>query len=71
MRTVSGLSIEETSDSESLKDALVHSIVRDWRSAPLQAADRAFCHFATELTLQQSNMTARDLDRLRAHGFDD
>ena len=46
-------------------------MARDWRSAPLSAADRALCGFAAKLTHDQHRMTPADLDELRAHGFDD
>ena len=49
----------------------MHAVVRDWRTAPLSASDRALCDFASQLTLAQQTMTPGDLDRLRAHGFDD
>jgi uncharacterized peroxidase-related enzyme len=45
--------------------------VRDWRSAPLRAADLALCHHAAKLTHHQRQVTASDLAQLRAHGFDD
>ena len=46
-------------------------MARDWQSASLEPEDRALCTFAADLTHRQSTMTASDLDRLRAHGFDD
>lgn len=52
-------------------DAFVHAVARDWRSAPLSPGDRALCEFASKLTLRQQEMAPDDLDRLRAHGFDD
>jgi len=52
-------------------DAYVHAVVRDWRSAPLSAADRALCEFGAKLTTDQRRMTPADLDHLRAAGFDD
>jgi uncharacterized peroxidase-related enzyme len=52
-------------------DAYVHAVARDWRSAPLSAADRALCDFAAKLTTDQQRMAPADLDRLRAQGFDD
>jgi len=56
---------------ESDADAFVHAVARDWRSAPLSAADRALCAFAAKLTHDQQRMTPTDLDRLREHWFDD
>jgi len=52
-------------------DAFVHAIARDWRDAPLSVVDRMLCEFAAKLTHHQHNMTAADLDGLRAHGLDD
>ena len=52
-------------------DALVHAVASDWRTAPLDDEDRALCAFAAKLTHDQQRMTPRDLDGLRAHGFDD
>ena len=49
----------------------MHALVRDWRSAPLSAADHALCAFAAKLTRDQQAMSSTDLDTLRAHGFDD
>lgn len=52
-------------------DRFVHAVVRDWRTAPLSAADRTLCAFAVKLTARQREMSPDDLDALRAHGFDD
>jgi uncharacterized peroxidase-related enzyme len=49
----------------------VHAVVRDWRRAPLSDADRELCELAEKLTHRQHEMSAGDLDRLRARGFDD
>lgn len=46
-------------------------MARDWRSAPLDAADRELCEFAAKLTSRQGEVAAEDLDRLRECGFDD
>lgn len=52
-------------------DAFVHAVARDWRTAPLNPADRALCEFAAKLTHRQQEMTPGDLETLRAQGFDD
>jgi uncharacterized peroxidase-related enzyme len=52
-------------------DALVHAIVRDWRTAPLSAADKALCSYAEKLTLHQDEIEKADIDILRSQGFDD
>ncbi len=49
----------------------MHALARDWRSAPLNDADRALCEFAAKLTHRQKEMSPADLDRLREHGFSD
>lgn len=49
----------------------MHAVARHWREAPLNDPDRALCEFATKLTHDQHAMKPADLDRLRAHGFDD
>ena len=49
----------------------MHAVARDWRTAPLTEADRALCGLAEKLTHHQDEMSAADLDTLRAHGFDD
>ena len=52
-------------------DAFVHAVARDWRTAPMSAADRALCEYAAKLTLRQKEMSPEDLDTLRGQGFDD
>ncbi len=49
----------------------MHAVVRDWRSAPLTAADQALCRLAEKLTLRPHELRPDDLDALRAQGFDD
>jgi uncharacterized peroxidase-related enzyme len=44
---------------------------RDYRTADLSAADRAMLDFAVRLTEQPARMSADDVGRLRAAGFDD
>ena len=44
---------------------------RDYRTADLSAADRAMLDFAVRLTAEPARMTADDVGRLRAAGFDD
>ena len=52
-------------------DGYVHALVRDWRTAPLSAPDRALCEYAVKLTLTPAQISPADLETLRAHGFDD
>ena len=46
-------------------------MVRDWRRAPLGAADRALCELAAKLTHRQHEMGPADLDVLRGLGLED
>ena len=57
------------SDSEA--DAYVHAVVKNWREAPLERKDRALSELAAKLTHRQHEMSPKDLDALRAEGFDD
>lgn len=45
--------------------------MRDYRGADLTAADRAMLDFAHKLTRSPSDMSRKDLERLRGHGFND
>ena len=40
-------------------------------TAPLRPADRAMVEFVSKLTREPQSMSRDDLERLRAHGFDD
>jgi uncharacterized peroxidase-related enzyme len=53
------------------RDDWIAAVAQDWRSAPLDAVDRALCGFAETMTLASATMTARDLEPLRAVGLDD
>lgn len=46
-------------------------LVFDYRQAALSPADRALCDYAVKLTLAPDKIRAADVERLRAHGFDD
>jgi uncharacterized peroxidase-related enzyme len=45
--------------------------VRDYRTAPLSAADRAMLDYAAKLTRAPSTILAGDVGALRGAGFDD
>ena len=45
--------------------------MRDWRSAPLNAMDRALCAYADKLTRQPAAMSETDISKLRSTGLDD
>jgi uncharacterized peroxidase-related enzyme len=55
----------------SLDDELAAELRRDYRKATLSDADRAMLDFVVKLTRAAFKMTAEDVDRLRAVGFDD
>jgi uncharacterized peroxidase-related enzyme len=54
-----------------LDAGLAAALRRDHRAADLSAADRAMLDFAVRLTTEPARMTADDLQKLRAAGFDD
>ena len=55
-----------------LDEDFAAALKRDWRQAPLDAADRAILEYAEKLTLKSSRMLREDVDALRAAtGFDD
>ena len=43
----------------------------DWRQAELTDVDRALCVYADKLTREPAQMTAADVESLRAVGLDD
>lgn len=55
-----------------LDESLVLALKRDWRSAPLDDADRAILAYAEKLTLHPAQMTREDARALaQAAGLDD
>ncbi len=55
-----------------LDEAFVSTLKRNWREAPLDAADRAILEYAEKLTLSPARMTRQDTEELRAAaGLDD
>ena len=58
-------------ETEEEADAYVHAVARDWRGAPLTAADHSLCTYAAKLTHRQHEVGPADLDALRDQGFDD
>jgi len=50
---------------------LVRAVARDWRGAPLSAADAALCAFADTLTRTPGVARAGDVAALREAGFTD
>ena len=55
------------SGDENAADALFF----DYRDADLDAGQRALCDYAVKLTLTPGRCDESDVERLRAHGFDD
>ena len=51
--------------------AIVAAIKTDWRTAPLESADRSLLRFAEKLTIHPQDMSAADVRKLQADGFDD
>ncbi|MCR9246742.1 MAG: hypothetical protein NXI31_17040 [bacterium] len=52
-------------------DEFVDTLVRDWRTAALEPAERALCEFAVQVTRDSGAMTAASLEPLRLAGFSD
>jgi alkylhydroperoxidase family enzyme len=55
----------------SLDDALVEALKRDFRTAPIDAADRAMLEYVAQLSRDATVLGPENLDELRGHGFDD
>jgi uncharacterized peroxidase-related enzyme len=49
----------------------VRCACRDYREAALEARLRALCDYAVKLTRTPGSVAARDVEELRAHGWDD
>lgn len=54
-----------------LDDSLVDALRDDYRKADLSPADRAMLDYVAQLTRDSTRLVPRDLDQLRAVGFDD
>ena len=55
----------------SLDDALVDALKLDFRTAPIDDADRAMCEYVEQLSRDATQLEPQNLDVLRGHGFDD
>ena len=55
----------------SLDEELANAIRRDWRSAPLDEADRAMLGYVEKLTKDAVQLSPDDIGVLRAAGFND
>lgn len=54
-----------------LNDELVAAIRRDFRSAPISAADRVMLEYVEQMTKDATKISPCDHERLRSVGFDD
>ena len=55
-----------------LDEEFANTLKRDWRQAPLDAADRAILTYAEKLTKEPAAMQRQDVEELRAAtGLDD
>ncbi len=52
-------------------DALPDSLADDFRTAPIEADDRAMLEYADKLTRTPAGVTQQDVDALRQAGFSD
>ncbi len=52
-------------------DALPAALADDFRTAPIDADDRAMLEYADKLTRTPAGMTRQDVDALRRAGFSD
>ncbi len=52
-------------------DMLVESLTEDYRTAPINDADRAMLTYVDKLTRTPAQMTAEDTETLRKTGFSD
>jgi uncharacterized peroxidase-related enzyme len=55
----------------SLDAALVEAIRRDYRTAPVDRADRVMLEYVSKVTVDATAVSREDHDRLRDAGFDD
>ena len=55
----------------SLDDALVEALKRDFRTAPIDDADRAMLEYVEQLSRDATVLGPENLAGLRGHGFDD
>lgn len=54
-----------------LDETLVAQLRADYRAAPISAAERAMLDHAVRVTEDATRVTRDELEKLRAHGFDD
>ena len=54
-----------------LDEELAAAIKRDWKSAPLNDADRAMLNYVEKITTNPVSIGREDMESLRGAGFDD
>ena len=54
-----------------LDEALVESLRRDYRNAPIAEQERVMCDYVVKLTKDATQCSPADHEKLRAVGFDD
>ncbi len=54
-----------------LDRALVDALRHDFRTAPIEAADRVMLEYVSQVTRDATKVSRADHDRLRTAGFDD
>ena len=54
-----------------MDEELVRALRRDYRTAPITAQERVMCDYVVKLTRDATQCSPKDLDGLRAVGFDD
>jgi len=54
-----------------LDDSLIEALRRDYRTAPITEPERVMCDYVVKLTKDATQCSPKDLDGLRAAGFDD
>lgn len=57
--------------TESNDDQLVEGVKQDYTRLDLSPAERAMLDYAVKLTVAPSTAGEEDINKLRAHGFDD
>ena len=54
-----------------MDDELIEALKRDYKTAPVTAAERVMCDYAAQLTKDATQITPENHRQLRAVGFDD
>ena len=54
-----------------MDDSLIEALRRDYRTAPITEQERTMCDYVVKLTKDAVQCSPKDLEQLRAVGFDD